>query len=64
MVRFTIFLEIIEKEKLLDNAYLNGKYLISSLNKLELEFDGLVSNLEVKGLWCAFDLPNSEARDN
>ena len=64
MVRFTIFLEIIEKEKLLDNAYLNGKYLIASLNKLELEFDGLVSNSRGKGLWCAFDLPNSEARDN
>ena len=64
MVRFTIFLEIIEKENLLDNAYLNGKYLISSLNKLELEFDGLVSNSRGKGLWCAFDLPNSKARDN
>ena len=64
MVRFTIFLEIIEKEKLLDNAYLNGKYLISSLNKLELEFDGLVSNSRGKGLWCAFDLPSSKARDN
>ena len=64
MVRFTIYLEIIEKEKLLDNAYLNGKYLISSLNKLELEFDSLVSNSRGKGLWCAFDLPNSEARDN
>ncbi len=63
MVRFTIFLEIIENEKLLDKAYLNGKYLISSLNKLELEFDGIVSNSRGKGLWCAFDLPNSEARD-
>ncbi len=63
MVRFTIYLEVIEKEKLLDKAYLNGKYLLSSLEKLESEFIELVSNSRGKGLWCAFDLPNSKTRD-
>ena len=64
MVRFTIYLEVIEKEKLLDKAYINGKYLLSSLEKLESEFIELVSNSRGKGLWCAFDLPNSKTRDH
>tara|TARA_B100001250_G_scaffold408766_1_gene431759 strand:- start:689 stop:2029 length:1341 start_codon:yes stop_codon:yes gene_type:complete len=63
MVRFTIYLEVIEKEKLLDKAYINGKYLLSSLEKLESTFSELVSNSRGKGLWCAFDLPNSKIRD-
>ena len=64
MVRFTIYLEVIEKEKLLDKAYINGKYLLSLLEKLESEFIELVSNSRGKGLWCAFDLPNSKTRDH
>ena len=63
MVRFTIYLEVIEQEKLLDNSYLNGKYLLSCLEKLEKDFNGLVSNARGKGLWCAYDLPNGEDRD-
>ena len=64
MVRFTIYLEVIEKEKLLDKAYINGKYLLSLLEKLESEFIELVSNSRGKGLWCAFDLPNTKIRDH
>ena len=64
MVRFTIYLEVIEKEKLLDKAYINGKYLLSLLEKLESEFIEIVSNSRGKGLWCAFDLPNSKTRDH
>ncbi|MFL3008862.1 MAG: L-lysine 6-transaminase [Candidatus Neomarinimicrobiota bacterium] len=64
MVRFTIYLEVIEREKLLDKAYINGKYLLSLLEKLESEFIEIVSNSRGKGLWCAFDLPNSKTRDH
>ncbi|MFL2998246.1 MAG: L-lysine 6-transaminase [Candidatus Neomarinimicrobiota bacterium] len=64
MVRFTIYLEVIEKEKLLDKAYINGKYLLSLLEKLESEFIEIVSNSRGKGLWCAFDLPNTKIRDH
>jgi L-lysine 6-transaminase len=64
MVRFTIYLEVIEKEKLLDKAYINGKYLLSLLEKLESAFPEFVSNSRGKGLWCAFDLPNSKTRDH
>lgn len=64
MVRFTIYLEVIKEEKLLDNAYTNGKYLITSLEKLESIYPELVSNSRGKGLWCAFDLPNTKTRDH
>ena len=63
MVRFTIYLEIIEKEDLLNSAYLNGKYLLKTLEEIEKNHSDLVNNVRGKGLWCAFDLPNSELRD-
>ena len=63
MVRFTIYLEIIEKENLLKLAYLNGKYLLKSLEIIREKHTDLVNNVRGKGLWCAFDLPDSESRD-
>lgn len=63
MVRFTIYLEIIEKENLLNLAYLNGKYLLKSLDIIKEKYTDLVNNVRGKGLWCAFDLPDSETRD-
>ena len=63
MVRFTIYLEVIEKENLLQNSYENGKYLLKSIENLEGEFPDIVSNSRGKGLWCAYDLPDSATRD-
>jgi len=63
MVRFTIYLEIIEQENLLQKSYENGKYLLSSIENLEQEFSGIISNARGKGLWCAYDLPNGAIRD-
>jgi L-lysine 6-transaminase len=63
MVRFTIYLEVIEKEDLLRKSYENGKYLLKSIEKLENEFPDVVSNSRGKGLWCAYDLPDSVTRD-
>ena len=63
MVRFTIYLEIIDKENLLNLAYLNGKYLLESLEIIKEKHTDLVNNVRGKGLWCAFDLPDSESRD-
>ena len=63
MVRFTIYLEIIEQENLLQKSYENGKYLLSSIENLEQEFSGIISNARGKGLWCAYDLPNGAMRD-
>ena len=63
MVRFTIYLEIIEQEALVDNAKQNGEYLLTQLTNLQNEFSDLVSNARGKGLFCAFDLNDSESRD-
>jgi L-lysine 6-transaminase len=63
MVRFTIYLEIIEKENLVSKARNNGLYLLEQLNGLQAEFDS-ISNARGKGLFCAFDLPNNDLRDS
>jgi len=63
MVRFTIYLEIIEQEGLVKNAKQNGEYLLGQLTNLQNEFSDLVSNARGKGLFCAFDLHDSDSRD-
>ena len=63
MVRFTIYLELIEKEGLVQMAAENGSYLLSSLNTLQEQNNGLISNARGKGLFCAYDLPSTEERD-
>mgnify|MGYP001249483932 FL=1 len=63
MVRFTIYLEIIQKENLLNNAMINGQYLLSKLKDLENNFKDKVSNSRGRGLFCAFDLNTSFSRD-
>ncbi len=63
MVRFTMYLEIIKNENLIEKASENGQYLLSKLFDLQINNPNLISNARGKGLFCAFDLPNSEKRD-
>ena len=63
MVRFTIYLEIIENEKLVQNASVAGEHLTSCLHSLQSNHDNLVSNARNRGLFGAFDLPDSDTRD-
>ena len=63
MVRFTIYLEIIENEKLVQNASAVGEHLTSCLHSLQGNHDNLVSNARNRGLFGAFDLPDSDTRD-
>ncbi len=63
MVRLTIYLELIEKENLVEKAAETGTYLLKNLHNLQDEFPNLVSNARGQGLYCAFDLPSSEQRD-
>ena len=63
MVRLTIYLELIEKENLVEKAAKTGTYLLENINSLQSEFSNLVSNARGQGLYCAFDLPSSEQRD-
>ena len=63
MVRFTIYLEIIENEKLVQNANKMDSYLKNCLNKLQNNHKNKISNVRNRGLFGAFDLPNTELRD-
>ena len=62
MVRATRYLEIIEEEKLVDNAREIGAHLLSGLKAIQAEFPQLISNARGRGLMCAFDLPDGETR--
>lgn len=63
MVRFQRYLEIISEEALVENARETGDYLRAQVESVQEEFPQLVSNARGRGLMCAFDLPNREARD-
>lgn len=62
MLRCQRYLEIIEEENLVENARIEGVYLLEQLETLQQEFPTLVSNARGKGLFCAFDLPTKESR--
>jgi L-lysine 6-transaminase len=62
MVRFGRFLEIIDEERLVDNARAVGAYLLEGLLALQAELGGLMSNARGRGLMIAFDLPDPELR--
>jgi len=55
MVRFQRFLEIIEEDRLVENARTVGDHLLAGLRRLEGEFPSLVSNSRGRGLMIAFD---------
>ncbi len=62
MVRCRRFLEIIDEEKLLENAKTVGEFLLQKLAELAAEFPEKVSNIRGRGLMIAFDLPDGQAR--
>lgn len=62
MVRFGRILDIIEEDKLVDNAAHVGTYLLSKLVSLAEKHEHL-SNARGKGLFCAIDLPDSHSRN-
>jgi L-lysine 6-transaminase len=63
MVRFSMYLEVIEQEKLVNNAAIRGEYLLQEINSLQFEFYEVIFNSRGKGLFCAFDLESGEKRD-
>ena len=62
MVRFDRTLEIIEEDKLVDNAATVGAHLLRRLHELA-DSHPSVHNVRGLGLMCAFDLPTREFRD-
>ncbi|MDH7514942.1 MAG: L-lysine 6-transaminase [Bacteroidota bacterium] len=63
MVRSRKYLEIIEEEKLVENAERTGAYLLARLQEMAAEFPGILSNPRGRGLFCAVDFPSQDFRD-
>ena len=59
MVRATAIIEIMNKNKIVENAELVGNYFLNQMNQIK----GDIDNIRGKGLMLAFDLPNTERRD-
>ena len=64
MVRFTLYLEVIEKEGLVQKAAENGEYVLDKLQALQKKYGDVVSNSRGMGHFCAFDLPNGDILNN
>ena len=62
MVRFGKILDIIEEDKLVENAAVVGSYLVEKLQGLADKHEQF-SNPRGLGLFSAIDLPNGEIRD-
>ncbi len=62
MVRAKKYLEVIEKEKLVENAANMGKYMTDSLLALGTKYPK-ITNIRGKGLMIAFDFETSEIRN-
>jgi L-lysine 6-transaminase len=62
MVRSQKYLEVIEKEHLVENARVMGEHLVRRLTGLAEEFPGVVSNPRGLGLFAAFDTVHADVR--
>jgi L-lysine 6-transaminase len=63
MVRARRILEVIEADDLFARAAHAGGYLRARLERLAVEFPGLVLDVRGRGLMCAFSLPTPAQRD-
>ncbi len=63
MVRAERYLQIIEEDRLVENAATVGAYLLQRLQALQAERPDLLSNARGRGLMCAIDFPDSAVRD-
>lgn len=63
MARCQKYLEIMEEERLIKNAEIQGKHLLEGLEEIAQKYPNKISNARGRGLMCAFDLPTPEKRD-
>jgi L-lysine 6-transaminase len=62
MVRSARFLEIIQEDRLVENARVVGDHLLRGLEGVQHDLGGIMSNARGRGLMIAFDLPTPELR--
>ena len=63
MVRSQRYFEVIDEEKLVENAGRVGASFVGELQRFAQRFPRLVSNVRGRGLMAAFDLPSGDVRD-
>ena len=63
MVRFVQEMKIVEREKLVELARVNGDKLAEGLRGLEIKFPHLVSNVRGMGLYQGFSLPTTALKN-
>ncbi len=63
MFRATRILEVIERERLVENAGRQGTRLLAGLETLGDRHPGLVGNVRGRGLMCAISFPDGATRD-
>ncbi|MCL5991611.1 MAG: L-lysine 6-transaminase [Bacteroidetes bacterium] len=63
MVRAGRYLEIIEEDNLLTNVKTTGKVLQSKISELVNKHPNYLSNARGRGMFCAFDVLNSDLRN-
>src|SRR5688572_5625868 len=59
MVRFGRYLEVIQEDRLVDNARVVGEHLLRGLEGVQQELGGLMTGARGRGLMIAFDLPTA-----
>ena len=62
MVRFQRYLEIIDRDALIENASVVGAHLLDGLRGLEGDMQGRISNARGRGLMIAFDVASREVQ--
>jgi len=63
MIRCVRLIEIMVEENVVENASKVGEALLKGLAALEVKFPGKVTNVRGRGMFCAFDLPDTETRN-
>ncbi len=63
MARFTRILRIIEEERLVENARIQGDLLLAELQNISREFPDVISNARGRGLMCAIDARDTLTRN-
>ena len=63
LAQLEVIIEVVERDRLLENVQHTGATLLGRLKELEAAFPGLISQSRGQGTWCAFDLPDAARRD-
>jgi L-lysine 6-transaminase len=63
MVRSQRYFEIIEEDRLVENAARVGELFLGGLQQFAGQQPETISNVRGRGLMCAFDLPSGDVRD-